>query len=222
MGVYTFIDNINNSELFRNIIIIIVVILFFINKHIGLNIILALGIATIIIFYLAEKKEIIKNTEDEQYKTKVETIKPHAEKLQDTPELIDFLFTIQDFYVFNPLAYEEMIDNLLSFKKLETNIYGEPHFANQYFQILESKAKNALNALQSIIFTLPSDKIYTDKFNRAHKRLETILNNHINQAYDQCTFYFYKNGPSVLTKQINIGPAEYNQYSDKEYTYQFY
>lgn len=222
MGVYTFVENINNNELFRNIIIVIVVLLFFMGKNIGLNIILALVIATIIILYLAEKKEVIKNTEDEQYKTKVETIKPHAEILQDTPELIDFLFSIQDLYVFNPLAYEEMIDNLLSFKKLETNIYNESKFANQYFQILESKAKNALNALQSIIFTLPSDKVYTDKFNRAHKRLETILNRHINQAYDQCTFYFYQNGPNVLTKQINIGPAEYNQYSDKEYTYQFY
>ena len=221
MGIYTLISSYDNKRLFRNIIIILVFIYFFIKLDIGLNIILGLSLAAIVVFYLTEKENIQTEVKKEQYETKLNTIKPKIKEFKDE-DIVDFVFSVQDFYVFNPLAYEEFIDNLDSFKKLYDTIFSDSQFSHYYYQIAESKKNNALNSFHSLIFKLPNDKFYTDKFDRAHKRLETVLNNYLNQIYDQCTHNEYKEGLSFLKRPINVGPKEYNTYFDKDFTYQFY
>ena len=192
------------------------------NLSIGLNIILALVFALICIIYLYEKETRAIEIEKEQYKEKHDSINPTPKNIDSDKDIINFLFSIQDFYVFNPQAFEEVIDNIDSFKILYENVFADATLSDYYYQIADSKKSNALNAFHSIIFTLPNDKIYTEKFNRAHKRLETILNKYLNEMYDQCTFYLYKNGHDILKRQILEGPREYNHYFDKEFTYQFY
>lgn len=222
MNVYGLVDSFNNYELFRNIVIILIFLFIFLKLTIGLNIILALVLAVIVILYLTEKQNRENEIERSSFQTKLKTIKPIPKVLNDDKDIIDFMFSIQDFYVFNPLAYEELIDNIDAVLTLRDNIFGNKQFANQYYQIAESKKNNALNSLHSIIFTLPNDKIFQEKFNRSHKRLETILNKHLNEMYDQCNYYIKQDGKDTLKRQINIGPKEYNHYFDKDFTYQFY
>lgn len=222
MGLFTLIQSFGNYELFRNIVIILIFLFIFLKLTIGLNIILALVLAISVVLYLTEKQSISNEINKTLFDTKLHTIKPIPKKLKDDNDIIDFIFSVQDFYVLNPLAYEEFIDNIDAFISLRENIFGDEKFANQYFQIAMSKKNNALNSFHSIIFKLPNNKLFTDKFNRAHKRLETILNKQINVMYDQCLFYSKKNGRDSLQKQINIGPVEYNTYFDKDFTYQFY
>lgn len=222
MGIYTLIDSFNNKELFRNIVIVLVFLFFFLKLSVGLNIILALALAVICILYLTEKETQADQVEHEQYKRKLETIKPAPIKITEDKDMIDFLFSIQDFYVFNPQSYEEVIDNLNAFKSLHENIFGDEELCNYYYQIADSKKNNALNSFHSLIFSLPNNKTFTEKFDRAHKRLETILNKHMNEIYDQCNYNLYKDGRDVLKRQINKGPKEYNHYFDKDFTYQFY
>ena len=221
MGIYSLIDSYDNKRLFRNIVIILIFIYFFIKLDIGLNLILGLTLATVVIMYLTEKENIQTEIKKEQYETKLNTIKPKPKEVKDE-DMVDFIFSVQDFYVFNPEAYEEFIDNLDSFKKVYDTIFSDSQFSHYYFQIAESKKDNALNSFHSLIFKLPNDKFYTDKFDRAHKRLESILNNYLNQIYDQCTHNEYKDGLDVLKRPINIGPKEYNVFFDKDFTYQFY
>jgi hypothetical protein len=222
MGIFTLVDSFDNHELFRNIVIILIFLFIFLKLTIGLNIILAIVLAVIVILYLTEKQSIVNEIEKKIFDTKLKTIKPIPKELNSDKDIIDFIFSVQDFYVFNPLAYEELIDNLDALIKLRNLIFESSEFANHYYQIAESKKNNAINSLHSIIFKLPNNKTFTEKFDRSHKRLETILNKYLNEMYDQCNFYIKQDGKDVLKRQINTGPKEYNHYFDKNFTYQFY
>ena len=221
MGIFTLIESYDNKRIFRNIVIILIFIFFFIKLNVGLNLILGLVLALTVIFYLTEKENIQTEIKKEQYETKLNSIKPKPKEIKDE-DIVDFVFSVQDFYVFNPEAYEEFIDNLDAFKNLYDTIFSDSKFSHYYYQIADSKKNNALNSFHSLIFKLPNDKFYTDKFDRAHKRLETLLNNYLNQIYDQCTHNVYKEGKSFLRRPLNKGPKEYNTYFDKDFTYQFY
>ena len=222
MGIYKLIDSFDNKEIFSNSIIILIFIFFFLKLSIGLNVILAIVLAVTVILYLTEKENDINQLEHEQTKKKIASLKPTPKNIIEDKDFVDFIFSVQDFYVFNPQAYEEFIDNLDSFKIIHNNIFAESEFSNFYYQIADSKKNNALNAFHSLIFTLPNNKIFTEKFDRAHKRLETILNKHMNEIYDQCNHNLQKDGYDVLKRQINKGPKEFNHYFDKDFTYQFY
>jgi hypothetical protein len=208
--------------MFQYAIVIIILLYIFLKLTIHLNIILALILALIIIFYSYEKDIVQNKLEETENQLKYDTIKPTLDNVEPNSLIIDFLFTVQDFYAYNPQAYEEMIANLEAFYSVTETIFHEEVFSTYYYQIAVSKKNNALNSFHSIIFKLPSDTTYTDKFNRAHERLETILNYRLNDAYDQCQAYLIKNGYNSNMTPLEIGPMGYNVYNNNDYTYQFY
>jgi hypothetical protein len=139
-------------------------------------------------------------------------------------DFIDFIFSIQDFYVFNPQAFEEMIDNLNAFLYLRDKIFIDSVMCNYYYQIADSKKNNMLNSLHSILFNLPNNGVFTGKINLAHKRLETLLNREINKMYLRCAYYVKIFGPDIYKRSLETDkvPKAYNNYFDQQFTYQFY
>jgi len=222
MGIYELIESYNNKEIFRNSVIIIIFLFIFMNLSIGLNIVFGLILAFCCILYLTGKKYSTDKIEIDENNKKLEYLKPTPTKITDDKNIVDFIFSVQDFYVFNPLAFEEFIDNLDAFKTIYLNIFNDSKLSHYYYQIADSKKNNALNAFHSLIFSLPNNKVYTEKFNRAHKRLETILNKYINEIYDECDQNIIKYGYDLKRTPINKGPKEYNHYFDKDFSYQFY
>lgn len=225
MGLYTILENIDNRHLFVYIIIILFSIFYFKRFSIGINIIIALFFGLAVINYLNEKNTVSNEIEDIQQETKLDAIKPDPVKLRERKDtdIIDYIFSIQDLYEYNPEAYEEMIDNINNFLTVHDIIFKGTIYCDDYYQIADSKKNNALNALHSIIYSLPNSRIVNEKFNRAHKRLETILNKHLNELYDQCQHELIIKGYNVNRRAINTGPKEYNHYHpEKEYSYQFY
>lgn len=222
MGVFTFVDAIKNKDMFNYIVIILFSLFIFLKLTVGLNVIMALVLASLVIFYLNEKKNVEIITEEAQNRVKYETIKPPLDNVPADSPIVDFLFTVQDFYAYNPAAYEEMIDNLKSFFQLNKDIFQENKMYAYYYQIALSKKNNALNAFQSLIFKLPTDKEFTDKFNRAHVRLETILNKYLNDLYDKCEKNIKQFGPNNITRPLDKGPTGHNVYNDEMYSYEFY
>ena len=157
-------------------------------------------------------------------KEKIDAIRPTPKNFEKFDDVIDFYFSIQDFYKFNPQTYEESIENIEAFFKIYDIIFTGTPQPDYYYQIAESKKNNAINALHALIYNLPNSRIVNEKLIRAHKRLETILNKYLNQLYDHCTQKIIKEGRDWYTRQINIGPKEYNTYFNlnKSFTYQFY
>lgn len=223
MGIYSTIESTNNSRLFIYITILLFFIFYFRDTFVGLNVILSIFLGVVIILYLNERNKVSHDVEDKRKELKLNSIIPKPQKIQYDNDLIDFLFSIQDFYQYNPLAYEEMIDNIDAFVELRDNIFLDSTYCQQYYQIATDKKDNAVNALQSMIHTIPIDEAVTDKLNRAHERLETLLTKHLNEMYDECYKDQIVNGLNVNKTIIPTGPKAYNVYKpDDGFTYQFY
>jgi len=217
MGPYDIISGISSEDLFKYAAVTIILLAIFRS-----NIFLAIFIAFLYIWYDYNR---VRSTHVEprvQEQLKVESLTPPPINFVDKNDIVDFLFSIQDWYHFNPLAYEEMTGNLEMFFELYTQIKLGSEFCDQYYQLAEMRKLAALNALQSMIFTLPTDKVTMDKFNRAHRRLNTILTGYQNRMYNACQYSLLKNGYNINRSVINLGPKEYNTYDDKDFTYQFY
>lgn len=224
MGIYTILESINQKYIFVYVSILLAFILYFRKKDVRLNLILALFIGYLIIWYIYEKNRITDNIEEEQQKSKLGSIIPKPKKLKSYDDVLDLIFSVQDFYRYNPQAYEELIDNIDAFFVIYEKIFITQYLCEDNYQIADSKKQNALNSLHSMIYQLPNNKIMTDKLNRAHKRLETLLNRYLNEIHDKCREKIIKRGRDINTRAINTGPKEYNTYFnvDKDFTYQFY
>jgi len=229
MELYKTIDSIGNKQVLQYIIIIIIGIIIFRSKNIGINIVVGMIFALVVICYLYDKNKIVIETEKREYQDKIDYIKPaitvDVEKNVDDKKLVDLLFSIQDLYIYNPQAYEEMIDNIQDFLKLETilgnvqNRYFQKDYQyEKYFQLAQDKKNNAINSLHSIIFQLPSNHEITDKLERAYERLETVLTDRLNHMYDKCYELLIRDGYTVHNTVINIGPTPANNYSDTDFT----
>jgi len=172
-----------------------------------------------------DKMKDIYDTYD-TYNTQLDYIKPIANLkvyIKSDERFIDFFFSIQDLYKFNPQAYEEMIDNLNAFLYLRNQIFVDPLMCNYYYQIADSKKANMLNSLHSIIYNLSNNQLYTNKLTRAHKRLETLLNIEINKMYLRCVYFLKLTGNNVLKRPLETDkvPKAFNNYITKDYTSQF-
>ena len=229
MGLYTTLNQLDNPTIFKYILIIILFIFFFRNKNIGLNVFLAIIIGTIVVLYNYDKRVTIADHIEEEKKVKLESIKPQPRNFKGKTDIVDIVFSIQDFHDYNPLAFEEMIDNIDNFLEIYSILFKEGRewgnlipLCEQHYQIADSKKNNALNALHSIIFSLPNDPRIIDKLNRAHKRMETVLNKYLNLLYDACHHDLVQKGYHVERKNIYLGPKEANHYFDKDFTYQIY
>lgn len=238
MNLYTWLQSLDNKTLITYICIISCSLILF---H-RCSIILALAIAAIIILYLEGKREYQEEIEEEIVeeeivekqinedieKFKKDHIHPPPTTFGDKKDLIDFFFSIQDLYQYNPQAYEETINNIESFFSLYNIVCAGStglDFCEYYYTIAESKRRNSLNSLHSIIHNLPQNASHpalTDKLNRAHQRLNTIMTKYINQLYDMCKKDLLKNGYTVFRRPINRGPKEYNIYNDEMFSYDFY
>jgi len=221
-GIYNKIKNLDNKTTFKYIFIIIILYVYFKNKSVGLNVFLGLIIAIVIILYLNDRD--VTNIYDEQSEkqTKIENIKPEPAEMKERADMLDFLYSIQDMYEYNPEAYEEMMDNLNVFFKVYDIMSKGTEQCDYYYQIAESKKGNAVNALHSLVFKVPNNIIVMDKHSRAHKRLETLLNNYLNELYDICHHKVLKHGRNIYNRAINLGPKESNHFFDNDFTYQFY
>lgn len=223
MDVYSFLSSLNNPKLFKNIGILIAFLYIFKKIKIGLNVIFGLFLGFLVIMYFYNRDNIERKVDEEQLEKKKEYIKPKLKEIDNSKkDIIDFIFSIQDFYIYNSPAFEEMVENLEIFFQLHRLIRRNIKHGSYYYQIAESKKNNALNALHSIIYSLPNNVLMTEKYDRAHQRLETLLNKYLNEMYDTCTYSLRRDGYNIFTRIINTGPKEYNHYFDKDFGYQFY
>lgn len=221
MGIYTSLKSLNAETTFKYMCIIIAMISLFKTKTVGLNVVVGLAFAVLIVSYIHEKDVQSNQLKDTEKETKVKAIKPEPKNFKDKDDIINFFFSVQDLYQYNPQAYEECVDNVRAFFKLYNTVFIGTEFCDDYFIIAKSKKNNALNCFHSLIFKLPQHAVITDKFNRAHKRLETLLTKYLNELFDKCDQNLITNGYSINKRSINLGPTEYNVYSDIDKTYSF-
>lgn len=210
-NLFTYFNNIEPKKFYFYLFIFLLIIFYFKNYDIGINSVFGFFIAMFIILFLNEKNKFIANNRETMKNKKIELIEPKSEIINKYDDIIDFLFSIQDFYIYNPQAYEEIINFITYFFTVYEDIKKNPQQTNKLFSIAENNMSNAINHLHSIIYNIPDDKNIVKKLQKAMNSLEKILNNYLNDMYD---IHIKNITYDVEHKEITIGPKEHNFYND--------
>lgn len=220
-SLFVYIDEWDGGRLYLYIVVLLLIIWFFSKQNIGLNLIVALGVAYFVLSYMNHHTKVLNNTQQDIINIKEKSIKPKPVKALENTDIRDFLFSVQDFRSYNGLAYESMIKKIEEFFEYYNIAFIEPSRAQTYYGLMEQDKRDALNALASILLSMPEDKRVRAKLNRA----TTVLDQNMTKYLDHISYiadeYTYVHGYNVDTKIINYGPKPYNQYDDMFQPYSY-
>jgi hypothetical protein len=222
---YRYIDTWDGTRLFIYIVIMILVIWFFSKRDIGINILVGILVGGFIVSYFNQRSINNNDSDAENLQIKKDALMPDVKPtVMQHDDIINFLFSIQDMRVYNPLQYDAMVKNINTFYELYDVSIMDPKASYINYELMKQYKRDALNALMSIIYQLSDDKKTRDQINNAATILDTVLTqelDHISYIVDN---YTYINGYNVDTKIINYGPKPYNEYNDmfKPYSYEIY
>jgi len=216
MNIYEFFQQSDSPTIIKYIMITLLFIFIFRSKNIQLNIVIALFFSIIVIVYLHQESQSKDNIKKEVIANQINNITPQPDQFKDKLDLIDFFYSVQDFYRYSPQVYTECIYHLDDFFKTYKIIMTGNKYCNDYYKIAVDQKNKSVNSFHAIIYNLPDDSNLTDKFNRSHKRLETLLTNYLNDLYDKCQERLITHGRDVYTSIILTGPAEYNSKDNYE------
>lgn len=211
------INSISPSSIFTYAIIFCISIIYFRNTNITLGVFLGI-IFAIICSYALFYREITTNSNKEQlHKIKSENIVPVPENLTKYTDLTDFVFSIQDFYIYNPQSYENMVHALDTFVNVYEDVLIDNSLAGDFYSIADAQKLLALNALHSVIMMIPSSKKLIHKLDDSMKILESILNKYLVTIYEKNKLYIQENGFFNNSKVIELNVAPYNKYKNETF-----
>lgn len=223
MNYYKELEKMNKGTIFMYIVITLSLISILKRFNLTISVLIALILSYFFIVYYTQKLDSENDLVHSQHLTKSNYITPKDKSLNKYSDIIDFLFSIQDFHKFNEQNYEEMIDNISAFFKIYESVNINDSLCEDNYQLMESKKKNSLNALHSIIFSLPSNKTITNKLNKSILRLEILLNEYLDIIHKKCKDIVIEHGYTVNRKILNDGPVAHNSYLGTEnFTYDFF
>lgn len=203
----------NNKTIFWLIIIFILTIYLFSKYDIGINILLGFIVAFIIIIYLYNNVKTIENEKQKIIKNKHNLIIPEQTVSKKYNDVVNFLFSIQDFYIYSPLNYIKMVEYIDNFFNTYEEILIDNNTINMNYSILIDQKRNALNSLSTITYGLSTNVSYDKKIQKSIVYLTNLLDSYINNVIEiHKDILFYK-GYNNKTKLINNDKiVPYNTY----------
>jgi len=211
------INKVDRVTLFWYIIIFILVLFIFSKMKIELNILVGIIVALGILFVLYSNYYFVQSNTDELFKQKINLIYPPPKKTINRPELINFLFSIQDLYIYNPQAYEDMREYISNFLFIYDETVNNKFSAEINYKLIKNQKINALNSLQSILLKMPPNSEYDMKLKYSTITLEKLLNEYMQDIYDIYERNLYENGYTTNTRIIETDPVGYNNESKDAY-----
>lgn len=177
------------------------------------------GICIFCIFFLITKKSYIlsfillsicifiyffyKNKQNTLLELKKSVLYPKSKWIMKEPKIYDFIFTIQEFYEYNPQVYIDIIVTIDKLLSLYNEIKINNYYAGQYYDKVKDLKLSALNSFQSFIYRLPDNNKIIDKYNNAKYKLEELLDYYTDDIIKLNKNYMHKNGIDYQTKLIN-------------------
>lgn len=140
-------------------------------------------------------------------------------------DIINLVFNINDFAVYNPESYSMMIKCIDNVLQLHENIKTGVSRCAENIETMEMYKDKAINYYHTFIFSLPSIKVVNQKFQRNIDRLQLLLQRHIDDVFKICEKQTQRNGYSSDTKILyNFkGMPKPNRMNDPGYSkFDFY
>ena len=206
-------EKLSNQLLFMYAVIFIFIVFIFSLKTINLNIVFGAMIASAVVYYIYNKKQIDINTSEKNQKQKKIELVNADDSVLEKNDMVNFLFSTQEFYYYNPNAHNDLMYNLKSFFQLYDEVIKDNSKAGSNFHQMDEYKRQALNSMNSIIFTIQSDKRLLNKLNGAVSKLEDILITYQNEIHYFHLNNIHENGYNTETKLITFGPKPVNSYN---------
>ena len=201
--------NLSDVEIFNYTLITILICIFikFLNLTINTIIIFLISIFSVYILFLYNSK--INYTKKKIIDQKKNKLIVSNKKLFTNKKIINFLYSIQEFYFYNPQVYNDFIDSLEKFIILynETKVKNINIGIN--FNLMEDKKNIIIKNLESLIFRLDSHKEISKKLYKSINVLEEFLTDILNEIYYLYKKDIYDNGINNRTQLINLGPKPF-------------
>lgn len=200
------IQNLDNKSIFFYTIIVIVIIFFFSRISIELNIVYGTLIAGLVFWYLYKQHNENAKYGKEMLEKKKSYIKPQGTYITNYPELIDFLFSVQEFYVSNPASYNAMIRTLDKFLMIYEEIQIDNSLVMYNYETLILMKREILNNFHAMIFGMTNEAL-TTKLSENLILFDDILDEYLiktKRIYDE---YHFKVGMTNETTFIDNGPV---------------
>lgn len=195
--------------MFWYIVIFIGILILFSNLDIRLNILCGSILAIIFIMHLYEndkRKEYVNNILVENKKS---TLLPKSQKVHDE-DMQNFLFSTQNFYQYNPQAYEDFIEELDSFIEIYEQSNNNPKLSGANYNLLNDKKRSLLFTFNSILFNLPPNMMHETKLYNFVKTLNFILEKYLNNIAILFKHNIKQNGYNASTELPKTGPMARN------------
>lgn len=207
------IDTWNSELIFKYIGISIIILWLCINLKVDRVTAMTFTIILFVIGYFNDKYNVQVNNLTVNRTNKSNEIKPNiSNNIKEHHNIVDFLFSIQDLYAYNPQNYEEMINNIEFFYDKFKLSFVDKTISDINCEHMEQYKRNSLNALKSIIFSSPNDNNVRMKINKAVDTLDEILTNDLKKISYLIDDNIFKNGYNVDSKIIDYNVKSYNSY----------
>jgi hypothetical protein len=211
------INNTDNVTLFWYAIIFIGTVYAFSRTDIKLNVVYGTFIVLIILYILNDEYTNTKKTINDILKVKKDSILPQVDRIGNYDDVVNFLFSIQDFYIYNAQAYEDMVQSIDEFFIFYEEVLNNNELAGEHYDVLNDKRRYSLNSLQSMIYNFPANVDYIKKLNKSINILDTLLQKYLNNVKLINDNNIYQNGYHMTTKLItNDNIVPYNTFNKTE------
>lgn len=203
-----FFDKVDKVTLFWYIVIVIIIITIFSKMIVEINILIGIIVAFGMISILYYNYSVDQMNSDELFEQKKKLIYPQPTELLLHNEMVDFLFSIQEFYSYNPQAYEDMIEQIDIFFKLYNEVHNNNDLASIDYELMTDHMNSAINSLQSLVFKMTPDVKRDQKLKNAVLTLRKICETYLNEVYLIYQERLYEVGYTTNTKlitKLNIG-----------------
>lgn len=201
MGLYQYITSIDNHDFFNYITVIIGSILFLNRISPGNNTLYGILVGLVIVYYIDDKA---RNTGQNFLKEMNDMLTGNdlkkTKNFDIDSEMILFIDNIQEYRYYNPAVYRKMIILIDNFLKIVKDMeQGVKHMGEMY-QLAEDYKKKILNAYHSFVHKIPNSRATNNKYQNNMKRLEELLNHHLNGIYQYMQYSYGKRGINIDTK----------------------
>lgn len=206
----------DNKTIFYYVVVFISIMYLFNFFEIKLNILFGFIVSCIVLYVLYKHYRNNQEEENKIYAYEKELIYPKSDKIVKYDKISEFLFTIQDFYIINPQAYAEFIQNIENFLTMYEDIKdNKPSVYLMYQNLLDTRRK-ILNSLQSLTYNFPENKEYLKKLDTSLNNFDEIINVYVEEIriiHENC---LHNHGYNVNTKLYNDKFIPYNSFNKYE------
>jgi len=201
--------NLSDTEIFKYTIFTIFICIFFKLLNLTINSIVIFLISVFSVYILFLYNSQINYTKKKISEEKKNKLIVSNKKLFTNKKLINFLYSIQEFYFSNPQVYNDFTDGLEKFIILYNEIQSKNTNIGINFKLMEDEKNKIIKNLESLIFRIDSHKDISKKLNKGIRVLEEFLIDILNETYYLYRKDIYDNGINNRTQLINLGPKPF-------------